>query len=113
MNLAMHCGTPMIYTLIFRGAEFYCIKCGYTKGMFNIMEQVATDKLFRERKENCDLFAVASIDCIPSGTHLDSCEKCQQEEHRMHVGKEALDKSDSAYLALAFGLDNKKEETDA
>jgi len=104
IELSIHCGTPMVQTLMFSGAEFYCVVCGETQGIFGTRSIEETTTLLHEMKKNERYFVKIAADCIPSGSRFPECEKCNSENHNMHASKEDLDKSDSAYLALRFGI---------
>ena len=113
-RLAMHCGTPMVSTLMFSGAEFYCVMCGGTEGIFGGDSVESTPELEQELDENEAKFKEVAGDCIPAGCYFHKCEKCQPpgaEEHFLHASKEDLEKSDAAYKLLHGGM--LKEESHA
>ncbi len=103
---AVHCGTPMVGTIMFSGAEFYCVKCGTSQGMFGTMDTQATPELQRELEENEKKFREVAADLIPAGAQFDKCGTCQgkKEDHRLHASHEDLEKSDKAYQKLYGGI---------
>ncbi len=111
-RVKIHCGTPMVPTMMFSGAEFYCISCGSTQGLFGSAPSTPeTPELLEESKENQERFKKVAADCIPMGCMFPDCEKCKHEQHLNHAGQEDLGKSDAAYNLLAGGI--LEEVTDA
>ncbi len=104
--LAVHCETPMISTVMFSGAEFYCPKCGETQGIFCTENTDSTPDLLQEREANQMLFLEISGDLIPTGAQFGNCVKCKSssEDHRLHASHRDLEKSDAAYKKLYRGI---------
>ncbi len=103
-QITIHCGTPMVRTFMFSGAEFYCVKCGNTEGIFGGIDINETDELLKEWKENEKLFQKIADDYIPKGGMFLNCEQCKREEHLLHASQEDIKKSDEAYKLLAGGI---------
>ena len=120
IELKIHCGTPMVGTLMFGGAEFYCVKCGETQGVFGPAVTVPwTAKLGEEGKLNQNVFRKIAAVCIPVGCRFPKCKKCDGQDHLLHASNEELNKSSEAYKRLAGGIEEEvlnyilEEETDA
>ena len=106
MNAKMNmcCGTPLIFTFIFSGKEWYCRKCKRTYPMFGGGTDVETTKdLVKEHEENRKWFLDIATDCIPAGSiKITGCEKCKAgEAHILHASDEEKKKSEEAYAILS------------
>ena len=55
-QLGMCCGTPLVATFVFSGAEYYCVRCGSTYGMFDVPRKIETPALREERERNSAAF---------------------------------------------------------
>jgi len=106
IELKVHCGTPMISTLMFSGSEFYCVKCGWDEGVFGPAETIFwTPELNEEGKRNQTVFREIADVCIPAGCRFPNCKKCNDgQDHLLHASNGALRKSDEAYKLLAGGI---------
>ena len=104
--LAVHCGTPMVGTIMFSGTEFYCVKCGATQGIFGTTDTESTLELQDELQKNEKKFEAIAGDLIPAGAQFDRCGICQEkkEDHRLHASQQDLDKSDVAYKLFFGGI---------
>jgi len=103
MQMAMHCGTPLISTPAFSGAEFYCRKCGSTLGMFDPVGKDTTPELEAESEENSKWFQEIMDDHIPYNCKFGDCEECSKEGstyHHVHATPEQLEKSQAALKKL-------------
>ncbi len=101
----IHCGTPMVATIMFSGAEYYCVICGETQGIFGPAETVPeTRELIDGAERNDKLFKQAAGDLIPMGAMFPNCEQCRKEQHGNHASQEDLKKSDEAHKLLANGI---------
>ena len=104
-RVKIHCGTPMVSTMMFSGAEFYCISCGSTQGIFGSAPNTPeTPELIEEWQKNKERFKKVAADCIPGGGMFPDCKKCNHEQHLSHASQEDLEKSDAAYKLLAGGI---------
>ena len=104
--LKVHCGTPMIWTFKFSGAEYYCVKCGVTQGIFGSAQSVQwTAALDKEQEINKKVFHRISAACIPRGSRRKDCKKCDGQDHQAHASKTDLEKSDATYKLLAGGIE--------
>ena len=112
IELKIHCGTPMIWTFKFSGAEYYCVRCGETQGMFGSAPTIPwTTNLGKEQGINKEVFDRISAACIARGSRRKDCKKCDGQYHHEHASNAALKKSDAAYKLLAGGI--LEEVTDA
>lgn len=101
-EMAMHCGTPLVPTMKFSKAEYYCRECGETFGMFDGFERTpVTPELSAAMEENIAWFRDASKDLIARGMRRRDCAQCEAGEyHSEHCGDEAIRRSDEAYRRL-------------
>jgi len=99
---AMCCGTPLISTMVFNGAEFYCRKCGSKYGMFGAFATAeSTPELDVESEANQEWFYEIMSDYITPRSRRIDCEKCDKgEDHLLHATPEQLKASDAALEKL-------------
>jgi len=105
-EIAMCCGTPLIWTFCFSHAEYYCRKCGANIGMMGVRGVETTPKLERESEENEKWFKDIMDDHIPFNCKFDKCEECQKPGstyHHQHATPEQLEKSKQALEILKEG----------
>lgn len=98
INVCPYCGEPMISTFAFRGAEFYCLMCGNTLGMFSCSSVEWDEQLNEKRKLYERVFKTIYKDLIPSGAYLLKCPKCKDmnETHRQHASEKEILKDEIA-----------------
>lgn len=86
---AMCCETPLISTIIFRGAEYFCKICKNTYGLFGVPDRAdKTPELEKQFKNNTDWFYKISVDIMADGgMRLDNCKTCKEnyEAHTYHA----------------------------
>jgi len=100
-TVAVCCGTPLIWTFMFSGAEWFCRKCKSNLGMMNAESILATPELLKEKKENNLWFDEIAKDCVPRGCRFAKCEKCDKGEyHIFHATLEEKEASKKAYSKL-------------
>ncbi|HAA73275.1 MAG TPA: hypothetical protein DCE55_29305 [Planctomycetaceae bacterium] len=104
--IAMHCGTPCVWTFVFSKCEYYCVKCGGAFGMFGTATVDATDELLEKLEANKKAFHAVAKDCIPPAMYRETCVKCQDREgdHLSHATNEELKASAKAYATLLGGI---------
>ena len=86
--LCPNCRAPLISTLDFPGAEFYCLECGHKCGFMSPVAGAPTPELnarYIKLKREWDEHAANKL-LFHSGW-LSNCEKCEphQEPHRDHA----------------------------
>ena len=96
------CGAPLIYTFAFSGAEYYCIECGSTHGMFEIGRAKNTPKLAQRLKQNEKKFEVARKGLLSGGVMFRNCKKCDKtnEPHLRHATKKEVAAHEAAIKRL-------------
>lgn len=86
-----NCGAPLLWTFLYRGAEYFCLNCGHTAGMLGAGINVeATIKLKAERKVVEKVFKTLRPFLIGDGSFWkDKCKKCKgrKEYHTSHLTK--------------------------
>lgn len=91
MAMCPECDTPLISTLVFKGAEFYCLDCGGAFGFLAPRGAECTPEVeaqYQERKAEWDEHAGRKLLAM-SGWHRD-CEQCEprREYHIVHATDE-------------------------
>lgn len=96
------CGTPLVATYLFSGAEWFCVECRSTRGLLNVPERLEYSSAAKaESEENRQRFRAIAKDFIPFGCRLDGCAKCESgEDHRDHITDEEREASDEAVRRL-------------
>ena len=100
---AMCCGLPLISTLLFRGAEWYCSKCCNTYGFFDVPRVAdATPKIKAQNKALADKFHELSKSCVPRGCYMKDCARCKANDgdHTAHLTDDEALASGAAYKKL-------------
>lgn len=80
------CDEPLIMTMAWRKAEFYCINCGAHSGWLDPKPVVANPELqarYDAIKAEWDVLSVGLI--AQSAHYLDTCEQCRAEPHEQHA----------------------------
>lgn len=114
-QLGMCCGTPLVTTFVFSGAEYYCVRCGSTYGMFDVPRKIETPALREEWGRNRAAFDSVANRVIPQNSLRLDCEKCAAPNrpngyHHEHATSEQAAASDEAYAALKGGIVDKFPE---
>ena len=104
-HIAVCCGTPLIWTFMFSGSEWYCRKCASAYPMMNADREECTEALFEAKETNDAWFRETTKDCIPPSARRRDCAECDAGAgyHLGHATDEEKEKSRIAYLALAEG----------
>lgn len=114
-QLGMCCGTPLVATFVFSGAEYYCVRCGSTYGMFDVPRKIETPALREERGRNIEAFDSVAKGAIARNSLHHDCEKCNAPGkpdgyHHQHATSEQAAASEEAYAALKGGIVDKFPE---
>lgn len=95
------CKVPLVCTILFSGAEFYCLDCGRTFGWFDPTPTDITPELFAEcgrRVEEWEPYAKA---LLTGGVMKRGCEKCSHgQSHIDHATPEELEAHAKALVWL-------------
>ncbi len=85
-----YCGNPLIYTFAFSGAEYYCLDCGNTFGMFDTDRKTATSELIKKLKADTRKFKTVNKHLLSGGAMIRDCEICSRESepHIYHCSEE-------------------------
>ena len=104
-RIAVCCGTPLVSTVMFSGAEFFCVKCASTIPLFNAERVDSTPELVKEKESNVAWFRETASDYIPPGCWKSSCGKCNRggEHHIDHATDEEKKRSEVARQNLMSG----------
>jgi hypothetical protein len=77
MALCPDCVTPLIATIAFSGAEFYCLDCGARLGFLNTRAANRTTALVEDRAvRQAEWDAHVAGDLLVEGGWHDDCEEC-------------------------------------
>ena len=100
-KIAVCCNSPLVFTFVFSGAEWYCRTCKGAFGIFDVEYIPVTPELVDERDRNKALFLSIAKDVIPRGSRRINCELCANGEyHANHAAEDEIKKSTAAYLEL-------------
>jgi hypothetical protein len=90
--ICINCYTPLIYTLCFAGAEYYCLNCGETFGMFDVSARELTKGEIIKLKVMIKVWTTLYRNMIPRSAYTKSnCGKCKiQRDHNLHLNKEEI-----------------------
>lgn len=109
-----YCGEPLLWTFIYSGAEWYCLRCGYSCGMFGEKRAEATPELKMRRVLYKRVFNTIAKDIIPAGAYYDKCDKCKPGGawHVAHASnrEKVKDKEARRLLTILAGYGNEKDE---
>ena len=106
VSIAVCCDTPLVSTMIFSKAEWYCIKCRTALPLFNAERINWTPELEKKSEANDKWFREVTAGYIPPRCFMRDCQKCdtsRDEYHIDHATKEELEKSKTAYANLHKG----------
>ena len=115
IKFGMCCGTPLVATLLFSGAEYYCVRCGSTYGLFDVPIKIETPELREENHRNVEAFHSVAKGAIARNSLHHDCEKCNAPGrpngyHHQHATSEQAAASEEAYAALKGGIVDKFPE---
>ena len=97
MKIAMCCNIPLIPTLMFHKAEYFCSKCKRTYGLFGTPDSTEeTDEILQELDSLREWFANAVSGYIPFGAMKPECDLCKSEPHHIHMTEAEAKESDAA-----------------
>lgn len=83
-----YCGKPVVSTMHFSGAEYYCIDCGAQLGMFDAERVESTPRLDRLKANRDKKWESVASKLITPNSWRRSCDKCDSgkgEYHYMHT----------------------------
>lgn len=102
-------GNPLISTLIFSQAEWFCMECRNAYGLMNVDREPWTEELQQKLDEQKAEFEELRKDCIPHGSYRRDCDQCMcrgefnnkpRTPHIEHASAEAKQASKVAYSKL-------------
>ena len=89
INICIQCGTPVVGTMKFSGAEWLCVNCGQTMGMLNTLIVESTAELVRQMNSAHARWNQYKNRIIGEGAQKLSCDKCHgDEKHAEHATEE-------------------------
>ena len=101
------CGHPLVNTMAFRGAEYFCLGCKSTYGtrLFGGPSGGKTEpwtpELHKTRAETREKFKELIKDYIPEGAYYSNCKQCKDNgPHLRHASEADKEKSTQAYKKL-------------
>jgi len=99
------CGAPLHWTFLFDGAEYFCMNCGRTGGMFGTGKDVPqTVETRAQRMVANDVFKALRKHLHGSGNFSrTNCKKCKSDRgysHTQHASKYELKKNEVANSIL-------------
>jgi len=102
IKVCLNCETPLVPTMVFSGAEWFCMKCRQEFPLFNCERVLRTEELNTKLNVLTEEFVSIAKDCIPRGSRRADCAKCtvRSEYHLEHATLEQLERSKEAYVKL-------------
>lgn len=76
------CGTPVIWTFIIGGSEYFCMKCKWSGGMLYANTKDWTKEAQETYDKNLKEFKEARKGFVPIGSTMEGCEKCERQKER-------------------------------
>jgi len=103
LRLCDRCEHPLISTMAFRGAEWYCPNCGMVAGMFSGHRVKVTPSRIRKHEGDLRWWAGVRKHLFIGGECLVGCPKCEaviREPHTRHLTDEEKEKQAWALAQL-------------
>lgn len=87
-----NCGSPLISTFMFSGAEYFCMECGSSYGMFDTDRVDSNPELEKRHKRLEAKWEKISKHLLTGGVMFRSCDTCteKREAHINHATEEEL-----------------------
>ena len=107
--ICKNCGEPLNSTMMFSGAEYYCLNCSSTYGCFNIITKDKTKELKYTKEVYENVFKSLYEYITPYGCYKRKCDKCKEmnEYHSQHLSeKEIIQDKIARELLNKIGRDN-------
>lgn len=97
-----YCGEPLVFTFMFRGAEYFCVRCGSKLGVMDSLTQDKTPELSKRLTLNKAMFSRLSKGLLTGGVMFTGCNTCskQDEAHINHATQEELTAHEKALKKL-------------
>jgi hypothetical protein len=80
-----NCKTPLISTLVFRGAEWYCWRCRATYGLLESVSVPCTPAIRARLQKKRLWFDKHAKHIWTAGAKKRGCKKCETEMHASHL----------------------------
>ena len=97
-----NCGSPLISTFAFSGAEYYCLDCGRKYGMLGVDRVAATPEIKQELDDNEKTFSEIREGLLSGGAMLKDCNTCSQtgQSHLHHATPKEVKAHEAALKRL-------------
>ena len=98
------CESPVISTFMIPGAEWFCMACKWSGGLFYAERQNHTEEKQKKYDELFAEYKKLREDYIPPTAYYNNCDECgsRNEHHILHASEEDKEKSKIAHSKL-FG----------
>ena len=107
------CDYPLISTLAFMGAEWFCMKCKWSGGIFSEKRGVPIPEDLEKAKADHELFKKHKPHLWMGGGQKEDCDRCVGKEvHAWHLTPEEKSKCKEAREIIGVGSEVKLEETE-
>lgn len=105
MIVCPDCSRPVLPTMVFNQAEYYCPSCKHAFGLLDVASVADSAELVEEKVALSEQYEPFLKQCIAYGMKRMDCDKCNQGEyHRDHATTYEVLASDRAYQILAEGI---------
>lgn len=103
--VCLRCGTPLISTLKFSKAEWFCAACAEPFGLIEGKRVLLNYKLEVRYDEAVTWFDEQAVGAIAIGERRTDCPQCDTgDDHLNHVDDETRKASEEAYKRLLLGM---------
>lgn len=102
------CKNPLISTMAFAHAEWFCLECRWMGGIFDNKAIDSTPALEEKKKADTEKFNLHRPNLWMGGERVAGCAKCENgktgERHIHHLTDDEIQKSKAARAALGFKI---------
>ena len=87
IKICHNCGFPLLWTFLYNGTEYYCLKCGGSTGMLGGGKDVKETKELRAQYVVAEkVFKALRPFLIGDGCYKKTnCKKCEERKDRYHA----------------------------
>ena len=106
IHVCPNCENPLIATLAFAGAEWFCWECRWKGGMFYSKDIVSTPELIKKLKSDTAKFDEIRDDLWLGGERVTGCKKCEvgNDRHVHHLTKREKERSQKARAMVGIKI---------
>jgi cytochrome c1 len=95
-----NCGRPLVSTMVFPGAEYFCTRCKSRFGMMDVDEVAATPELLKQLKADTTFFKRYAKDLWFGRVKKAGCVRCAEGWHTEHLTEKEVAAMEKAKKVL-------------